>query len=244
MEEIFDKTADEELRVNLPEIFYYFRLETDGGAGLYRLLNSESGEAVFVEQQFGDGRLMVSSIGADPGWSNFPVKPIFAPLFYRSVLYLATSESGGLTEHVIGDQFEFQLSGSPGELSLKVGEQRIIPERGAVFQGLSVSNEARDWSPGFVELTADGEKYVIAVNQHTMESDFTALDNEEIVQDLEELFSSVSVQQVSGSDSEVAEQIQAAGLAQEMWFWFVLAAIILLLTESAVARLFKAESIK
>lgn len=244
LEEIFEKSDDEELRVNLPEIFYHFRLETSGGSGLYRLLNSERGEAVLVEQQFGDGRMMVSSIGADPGWSNFPVKPIFAPLFYRSVLYLATSESGGLMEHVIGDRFEFQLPGSPVEVLIEVGEQRIIPERRTVFQGLVVSDEARDWSPGFAELSADGEKYVIALNQYAMESDFTALEDVEIVQFLDEFFNSVSVLQISGSDSEVAEQIQAAGLAREIWFWFILGAIILLLTESAVSRLFKAESIK
>jgi hypothetical protein len=74
--------------------------------------------------------------------------------------------------------------------------------------------------------------------------DFTALTDNDLAEVLEEHFYSVSVQQISGTDTEIAEQVQAAGLAREIWFWFVLGALILLLTESAVARLFKAESIE
>jgi hypothetical protein len=244
LDEIFDKSEDEELRVNLPEIFYYYRLEPSGGSGSYRLLNTQQGETIFLEQRFGDGRLMVSSIGSDPGWSNFPIKPIFAPLFYRSVLYLATSESGGFLEHTLSNRFEFQLPGSPEDVALSVDEQQIIPERRPGFQGLTVSDEAKDWSPGFIELTAEEDKFVFAVNQHAMESDFEALDEQGLKELLANHFQSVSVQNITGSESDIAEQMQAAGMGREIWFWFIVGAIIFLLTESFVARLFKAESIQ
>ncbi len=244
LDEIFDKSEDEELRVNLPEIFYYYRLEPSGGSGSYRLLNSEQGETLFLEQRFGDGRLMVSAIGSDPGWSNFPIKPIFAPLFYRSVLYLATSESGGFLEHTLSERFEFQLSGSPEDVALHIDEQQIIPERRTGFQGLTVSDEAKDWSPGFIELTAEEEKFVFAVNQDAMESDFEALEDQDLKDLLAEHFQSVSLQRIAGSEAEIAEQMQAAGMGHEIWFWFIVMAIIFLLTESFVARLFKAESIQ
>ncbi len=243
LENLFDRTGDEEIRVNLPEIFYKLELELNGGSSSYRLLTSEQGSPILVERAFGEGLMMISSIGADPGWSNFPIKPVFAPLFYRSVLYLATSERGGLLQHQLGDSFEFQLPGSPEQIAIEVGEHEVVPERRSGFQGIEIRDEAKEWTPGFVTLVVDGNKIPVAVNQHTMESDLRALSNQELKDFLERQFRSATVNRIIGNESEIAEQMQAAGYGREIWFWFIIGAFILLLTESIVARLFKAESI-
>jgi hypothetical protein len=243
LDEIFDKTDNEELRVNLPEIFYYFQFEPAGRTGSYRLLETELGQPVLMEQQFGDGRILLYSIGADPGWSNFPVKPLFAPFFYRSVLYLAAGESGGLEEHLLGGRFEYNVNGVPDEIYIESGGQRIIPDRQTSFRGITISEEARDWTPGFVDVITNTKELTIAVNQHTMESDFTTLSEQDIEERLNDLFRSVTVRSITGDESDVADQLHTAGADREIWYMFIFAALFFLLTESFVARLFKAESI-
>jgi hypothetical protein len=243
LDEIFDKTDDEDLRVNLPEIFYHYRFEPAGRSGSYRLLDTELGRPILMEQQFGEGRFLIYSIGADPGWSNFPVKPLFAPFFYRSVLYLAASESGGLEEHILGNRFEYELAGSPDEIFIEVDEQRVIPDRRTAFRGIMISEDARDWSPGFVKIISDMDEIQVSVNQHTSESDFSTLSEQELDEILNDHFRSVTVRQIAEDDSDVSDQFQAAGADREIWYWFIFAALFFLLTESFVARLFKAESI-
>lgn len=243
LEDIFDKGEEEDLRINLPELFYYYQLETTSTGGKYTILNTDTGAPILMEQQFGSGKLMISSIGADPGWSNFPIKPLFAPLFYRTVLYLAAGEAGGLSDHHLGEEFIYQLPGNPGEVYLEVDGEQIVPDRQATHQGLQIVYEAKEWEPGWIIVQADDEKDYVSVNQYTMESDFHALTGQEMDNLLDPHFNSVTVRKVIGSESEVAEQIQRASFGHEIWYWFITVAILLLLTETLIARLFKAESI-
>ncbi|MEX2574873.1 MAG: hypothetical protein WD317_11270, partial [Balneolaceae bacterium] len=244
LDEIFDITDGEDPTVNLPGIFYQYRLDLQDGSDGYRLLDTENGNPVLVEQSFGEGRFMVSSIGADAGWSDFPVKPVFAPIFYRTVHYLADSENLRLMEHTLGNRFELQLDGIPEDVSIEIDGRQIYPERGSSFQGLVIRDPARGWSPGFAGVAADGEKINIALNPDTMESDFAALEEREMEELLDDHFLNVSVQKVpDSSPEEFGEEVQA-GYSRELWYWFITGALILLLTESVTARLFKAESIQ
>ncbi len=171
------------------------------------------------------------------------MKPLFAPFFYRSVLYLAASESGGLEEHILGNRFEYELAGSPDEIFIEADGQRVIPDIRTAFRGLTISEDARGWSPGFVKIISDMEEKQIAVNQNIYESDFTTLTEQELVDILNKHFRSVNVREIIEGGSDVSGQFQAAGADREIWYWFIFAALFFLLTESFVARLFKAESI-
>jgi hypothetical protein len=81
---IFDKQDNEDIRLNATELFYYLEIEPSGGSGSYPVLSTRTGNPLLQESRVGNGRLIYSAIGSDPGWSNFPVKPFFAPIFYRS----------------------------------------------------------------------------------------------------------------------------------------------------------------
>lgn len=244
LEDIFDKSEEEDLRINLPDLYYYYQLDSTPSGGRYIILNSTTGYPILTEQQFGSGKVMISSIGADPGWSNFPIKPLFAPLFYRTVLYLAAGESGGLRNHQLGEEFVVELSGDPEEVYLEADGQQIVPDRQVTHQGLRIRYEAKEWMPGWITVYSDGKKDYVSVNQHAMESDFHALSNRRLEELLQSNFNSVTVRKVIGSESEVAEQMQRASFGYEIWYWFIIFAIFLLLTETLVARLFKAETMQ
>ncbi len=242
LDDMFEIEEDEELRVNLPEIFYRYNLRVSETPGSYRILETENGEAVLFERPVGEGVLLVSGIGSSPGWSNFSVKPLFAPLIYRLVRYLAAGEKGGLSEHQLGERFEYHLDRTPDEVIVELRGERLIPERRPGFQGLMIVDEAQDWLPGIAEIITDDVKFYIAVNQNTMESDLAALEEEQFTTLLSQHADRITVHKIDG-ERQVEELLATAGRDRELWFWFILAAVGLLIAESIVGRLFKAESI-
>lgn len=53
------------------------------------ILSYEDGMPLLAEARIGRGRVLVLSTGPDPAWSDLAVHSLFAPLIYRSVLYLS-----------------------------------------------------------------------------------------------------------------------------------------------------------
>ncbi|MBC7351011.1 MAG: BatA domain-containing protein [Thermogutta sp.] len=64
--------------------------ETDGARVLLRL--DGEGDPLLVEKQVGDGIVLFLGTSVHVGWTNFPLRPIFAPLMARLAFYLAGGE--------------------------------------------------------------------------------------------------------------------------------------------------------
>lgn len=242
--DLFELEGQEDPRVNLPELYYYYELQMTEEPGRRAVLETERGHPVLAERIHGQGRLIVSSIGTDPGWSDFPVKPLFAPLFHRVVTWLSMSERGRLLEHTLGQPFRHRIEGTPEEVTVRVDGQELVPARRMTHQGLEITDEGSSWEPGLLTVEAAGDETVIAVNQHTMESDFKALERQAIVDLLQDHFDAVEIRYYEEEADSVAEVSRAAGFGRELWYWFILAALLLLTGESIVSRLYRAESIR
>lgn len=230
----------ETLQVDLPEIYYRHRLRS--GATARPVLSTAGGEPLLVEMGVGSGTLVLSAIGAGPEWSSFPVKPIFAPLFYRLTRQIAGSDRMELLEHRLGSEFRFPLERPPvGEVTLQIGPLSLLPGRTARPGGTLLTDPAREWEPGILTIVSDADPIRVAVNQDTMESDFEPLQEQELENLFGSRFSSVEVRRVeNGSETG----IRAAGRRGMLWHWFLLAALIFLLTESVTARLFNLDAMR
>jgi hypothetical protein len=55
----------------------------------HALITLSNGAGFLVDYPSGEGRVLLAAVEAGMGWSDFPVQGLFAPLLYRSVLYLA-----------------------------------------------------------------------------------------------------------------------------------------------------------
>jgi len=245
LDAMFDVEEGDEVRVNLPELFYYYRINTIEGQASAPILTSQAGNVILNETNVGSGKLIYSAIGSDPGWSNFPIKPLFAPLFYRTVDYLASGEGARLNNHQLGEPFEITLAGAaPGSIELIVGEEPIIPTTRQTFTGLNIFYAGAEWKPGWVYVNHGDEKKLHAVNQNAMESSLLALDKQGIDDILGFTFSNYSIQTLDGGGRELlVSDLETASFGKEIWYWFIILAIILLLTESMVSRHYKAETI-
>lgn len=242
--DLFDLESDDQIRINAPELFYYYRFDVSGNPRIFTILQTQAGHPVLTEQEVGNGSVMVLSLGTDPGWSNFPVKPIFAPIFYRTVLYLASGDQGGIQEHILGEPFTTTIDGNPDQIALVLNDERVIPERRQTHSGLQIDYDGIEWQSGFLNIEADDRKYTFAVNLNAMESNPETLSETELKSVLEMHTEGVRVNRVQGSDTDMETVIQSASFGKEIWYWFIIAAFVLLVTESIISRMYKAESIQ
>lgn len=247
IESIFDAAQSDEIRLNVPELYYYFEMEGDGRSVSIPVLRTENGSPLLNEFKTGNGRVIISSIGSDPGWSNFPIKPFFAPFFYRTAEYLVQGGGAVLNNHTLGEPFSITLPVSEASdevVLIKDGEQ-IIPEVRQTFRGSEVAYRGAEWGPGRLSVEfQDAEPfYHYSVNLDAIESRLYSLSIDETEQIFRNRFADVRVIEPQPGLNSVTNNLETASFGKEIWFWFITAAIILLLTESLVSRLLKAESI-
>lgn len=245
LDDLFEKEKDDEIRLDMPQIYYHYLYEEPSNTGSYVLLETESGAPLFAEQRFGEGTVLISAIGTDPGWSNFPVNPLYAPLYYRSLLYAASGEQGGIVQHTLGEPFDWQTDLTGAGVSLTLNGREARPEVSSRPEGMRLQYAGREWEPGILQVRAGEQTRRVAVNLDIMESRFATLEE----QQLRAYYGDqVAVSDVISAGDMSAErldaQLQSAGFGREIWNWFVWAALILLLTETLVSRLYRAETMK
>jgi hypothetical protein len=225
-------------------VFYYYHYEESSNSGGLNLLEAANNDPLLSEQQFGKGVILVSALGADPGWSNFPVNPLFAPLYYRGILYASSSENGGLQQHQLGRTFEWEGTSQQAEVTLEINGTDYKPDVQRLAEGLKVEYNGREWEPGILIITAGEQTNKIAVNQSIMESRFGTLDNEQwekIFGETLNVSEIISAQELSTDSLE--DKLNTAVFGKEIWSWFIWIALLFLIAETLVSRLYKAESI-
>jgi signal peptidase I len=244
LRDIFNKKEDERIQVDLPSLYYYYHHQPTGNARSMPLLKVGNQDPLLVEQSFGEGVFIISAIGADPGWSNFPVNALFAPLFYRTVLYASSPETGGLQQHQLGKQFEWEGDINESDVSLLLNEVEYAPDVQRKANGVRISYDAKEWEPGILTISSDDQKIEVAVNQNIMESYFETLDEEQwhnMLSDKMNTSDIIAAQNLSSDNLD--EQLSSVVFGKEIWNWFIWVALLFLVTETLISRLYKAESI-
>lgn len=242
--ELFTKEENEEINVELPSLYYYYHYQEPSNSGGFNLLEAANNDPLLSEQQFGEGMMLIAAFGADPGWSNFPVNPLFAPLFYQSTLYVSSTENGGLQEHQLGSPFVWEGASREADVMLEINNTDYKPDVQRQAEGLRIEYEGREWEPGILTISAGEEEYKVAVNQDIMESRFNTL-NDRQWQSL--LGNAVTAHEIIStgdfSPGSLEEQLDASVFGKEIWNWFIWIALLFLILETVISRLYKAESI-
>lgn len=245
LETIFEKSESEAIRITLPSVYYYYRYRYGGAAPAFTLLRTALDDPLLIEHTYGNGRFLVSLMGTDPGWSAMPGNAFFAPVGYRTALYAASVESGGTSDHVLGQPFSKTVPLRGRIVDIRHGGETFRSEARTVgTAGLLVEHAGFEWMPGHYILSDEQTQTAIAVNLDVSESDFRSLSTLEIQNalanrvNLGELFDSGSV-----SYEAIQADIESAGFGAEVWNWFILLALFMLVAESAVSRWYKAETV-
>lgn len=245
IEEIFEKQEDEDISTELPGLFYYLRFNQNPQSGSLTVLQSELVEPLLLDHRFGNGRVLISTVGADPGWSTFPGNPLFAPIFYRTILFAMSGDQGGFNAHLLGPQFEWTGRLDGDRIVLSNDQTDFFPEIELQRDGTTkLTYPATEWKPGIYQIRTENENIQVAANFDISESDFYTLSDDNTIELLASKSSSVHVfGQENRSLSQVQQELRTAGFGAEIWYWFVIVAIILLILEIAISRWYKAETI-
>ena len=239
---IFDKEENEPIQLDPPSIYFYFDIPSERNRSVIPILKTRSGKTLLAEVAIGNGSLIYSAIGADPGWSDFPLKPFFAPLFHKTVQYLSAGEGAKINQHHLGTPFRTEIAdGSPTDTELLYNEQVIRPDLRQTFTGVMVRYDGLEWTPGFGSIRSGDREIYFSINQSAMESDLASLsisDTEELLGTQFETVTVASSEDLLQSGTGIAS---LASFGKDLWHWFILLAIGFLLAESLVSRYYKAE---
>jgi hypothetical protein len=186
------------------------------------------------------------AVAPTPRWSDLPVRGLFVPLLYRSVYYLSAGASVAGEQLVAGEPGELRISGlAPGTSLRLVGPEgtEVAPEQRSLF-GATLLRVGRTLDrPGVYDVRA-GETLVrrVAVNVDPAESDLRAAAPDSAAARLQRALGA-PVRPVDGAGAaEVAETLRTQQAGTEIWNVFLLLALILLVAEMGVARLWRPEA--
>ncbi len=237
---LFERQEDEQLLFEEPEVYFYYKLSAPSiGSGL-NLITLNSNDPLVREKQFGSGKIIVSAIGNAPEWSNFPIKSLFAPFYYRTILYTAASQRGGLQQHTLGNPFiwEGDLNAQETEILADGASIKVQPKN--IGGKIRLEYPAEYWQPGWVEIGDGDQSYHIAANLPISESKFETFGREELLK-IVSPFNLVDAGNLN--EKQLTDSIGSSGFGTEVWHWFMLAGMVLLITESLVSTFYKAETI-
>jgi hypothetical protein len=215
--------------------------KSTSGTG-FDLMTMNNGDVLVYEKRFGEGSLMIAAIGNDPGWSNFPVKPLFAPFYYRLLLYSASSDQGGFANYQLGDSFSWRGNIDGEKAVIKVGKDVVKPTVDVVPSGIRLRYPAEEWTPGWITVTDETKEYILSANLNFTESNFLEI-NEEELQNLMQDSELTWLDAAEMREEELQDEIMSSGFGKEIWNWFMLAGLLFLIVETFVAMWYKAETV-
>ncbi len=199
------------------------------------LARLDSGDPLFAEKKFGEGRVIACSTALDADWSNLPMRPFYLPLLQRLTVYLASTiypprnlDSGKPIAAFLpaADVDKKATLTTPGGDAI---ELKIV-RKGS----LGVAEFTRTQRPGLYTLTPPGGSPIhYVVNANRRESDTSKLTDQEIT----DLAKSHGVLLVRSS-AEYKEHEQKRRFGTELWKPLLWALLIFFIAEMVLEQLF------
>jgi hypothetical protein len=232
-------------RIESPEIKRTVGI-TNAGDGTV-IIELGNGEPFLAEYRRGNGRVLLYTVEALPGWSNFPLKGIFAPLLHRSLLYVA---SGDLSNRrfTAGERLRLSvrrtsLSGQSSAVVFAPSglEERVAPRYRASTGTISFETAPASETGIYLLRPADrsGKQDPLeaaAVDIAPTETDLHPAQRE----DLSRLWNRLGIPEqrvISLASTEGLERaIQESRYGMELWKYFAGLAFLLAIVEMLVAR--------
>jgi hypothetical protein len=226
-------------------------LEHQTGQQGHSIISMTGGTTFLSEYTLGSGKILFYSVAPILSWSDFPLKGIFAPLIYRSVLYLS-AQNKSQTEYMTGDnpiiklqQFISKSDSSNGKQYSMISPdgteeliQPIVQPSAQVGFGTSVSFGIKNlFTPGFYEIKT-GTKLLsaFAVNIDRLESDIRSIPNNELNEFWHRLGIPTSSIHTLESGENLKKTVLESRFGIELWKYCIGLALFLALLEMLIAR--------
>lgn len=219
--------------VESPSVNYFLKYSTQGkGTSIIQLTD---GSSFLSEFKVGNGKIFFFNISGNIGWSNFPLKTIFAPLLIKSVFYLSQKEN--LKSNIIaGEPYAIELN------KIKSAQIKILrPDSTTDYINLDLANqkylEYKNTNlSGFYKVYSGKELIEnLAVNHDKSESNPDYADKNVFEKFLKQINFKGNLISIDKNKNPL-EAINQARFGSELWRIFLLIALILAIIEMSIAR--------
>jgi len=210
---------------------FSFALKLLPALNAHTIMSLSNGDPFLVENRNRQGANLLFASSFEPDVSDIAYKTIFAPLIYRSLSYVGIQSQNRDDAFRTGDLLRYRL---PGQLlSRKLEMERPGEEVDAVKPVLTAAGAWIEYQattlPGVYTLFADGREIAVwAVNIPADEFDLEAVKQA----DLEKRYH----MQMVTPPGALADAVKERRMGRELWRYFILAALLLLLTEMLIYR--------
>lgn len=220
---LFDNPDDRAIRAPMPDLRSVWRYDPKGTTPGSVILGTTTSEPLITEHRFGQGVVLVASIGTDARWSTFPANPFFAPLMTRLVMHAASVGSVIPRQLQVGQGLDLHLRLPSLDVRIDRDGARFSPEATRLTSGeVRVRYPAEDWTPGVYTLRSGTQRTDISVQPSIPDNDLRALSEQALTQ---------------RTGVSVVDTMDAV-FGREISLWFLFIGFLLLLAESLVARFF------
>ena len=235
-------TNKEKTKIESPEIYSYFKINTQGKGR--SIITLQDGSSFLGEYKIKNGKIFLLSSSPILSCNNFPLKSIFVPLMNKSVLYLASKDKNE-TNVLAGEDIRIDVRGkSISQLKL------LKPDNVEDFLTLNQSDGNAFVKYDKANLVgnykiASGTKIIdeVSVNADPLESKVKYLDKAEIDSYMSEINFKGNFFWLN-KEENIGDAILKARFGSELWKYFLLAALLLAFVEMLVARNAKKELVE
>jgi hypothetical protein len=226
-------------KIESPEIYHYFKINpSTKGETIVPMVD---GSAFLSEFKSGSGKIFVLNTAPVLSWNSLPLKSIFVPLINKSVFYLAQKDRNE-NEYIAGENINLKVQALPQlkiEKPDKVEDFINIDTQNKNFVEYSNTNTAGNYKIYSGSSLID----LVSINSDPLESRTEYLEEADIEEYFKEINFGGTFIIVDGKENP-AEIILQARFGSELWKFFLIVALILILAEMAIARNSKKELVE
>jgi len=211
-------------RLSSAHVIGYVRSEPKSNAAV--LARFEDGSPALVESRSGKGRVLLFSTSLGPSWNDLPLTPMFLPFVHQMIKYAGQRDDSSW--YGLGQTFTVKRdSDATGPAIDTPGGARLSESRSTSDGDLLVTGR----EPGFYRVRYSARPDFVAVNVDGNEGDFSKLNFADFVAGV-----TGGAGSGEGGDSTgnlTSEEVEGR---QRIWWSLLLVALLLLVTESVLAR--------
>ena len=194
------------------------------GAGADVLMQFDNAMPALVEQEFGEGKVLLFASSMDLEWNNLPLQGLFLPFIHETLRHLAQPEVKQRSYRV-GDRFSVDITGSglvggvrgPDGSAMALGDGNFVLEANM---------------PGIIHAEVDGTGQNFAVNIDSAESNLERA----AVASLGDAIINPATDVLRSREVQMTELVEELERSQRIWWWILLLTMLLLLAESFLAN--------
>ncbi len=223
-------------------------LQRQAGKQARTIISLSDGSPFLTEHTVGEGKILFFSVAPLVTWSDAPVKGIFAPLMYRSAMYVS-SHAETETNFLTGDEpiisTRNPLNTDPGQrfnLVAPDGTEELVRPSGQAsseqnFRAMLKFNINRLALQGVYELKKEPVTLsLFAANVDSRESDGTKITDTELDEFWKYLGIPLDAVRVIEANDQIQSAIMQSRFGVELWKYFVGLALFFALVEMVIAR--------